>query len=218
MFNSEYHKIQTIYKRDLKDMRKVIEGEFSLPEFEYLRNNTWIFTEKIDGTNIRIIYENGVFKFGGKTDNASIPVFLLHKLQSIFTDEKREVWESIFLDKETYKCSEEVCLYGEGYGAKIQKCGGNYIPDGVDFILFDIRVGNWWLKRENIENIAGELGLKCVPIVDAGTLYDAVKMVKYGFNSTFGNFLAEGIVARPEVELFMRNKGRIITKIKSRDF
>ena len=50
----EYHKIQTIFKRDPENKFKtLIYGEFSLPEFEYLKNNTWIFTEKVDGTNIR---------------------------------------------------------------------------------------------------------------------------------------------------------------------
>ena len=32
-------------------------------------------------------------------------------------------------------------LYGEGYGAKIQKGGGNYRAD-QDFVLFDVRVGS----------------------------------------------------------------------------
>lgn len=53
----EYHKINSIYKRDEKT--KEFTNEFSLPEFEYLKHNLWEFTEKIDGTNVRIIWENG---------------------------------------------------------------------------------------------------------------------------------------------------------------
>ena len=49
----EYHKIQSIYKRDEKT-RKFIEGQWSLPEFEYLQNNRWLWTDKVDGTNIRV--------------------------------------------------------------------------------------------------------------------------------------------------------------------
>ena len=46
----EYHKIQTVFMRDLENRYKtLLEGQFSLPEFEYLANNEWAFTEKVDG-------------------------------------------------------------------------------------------------------------------------------------------------------------------------
>lgn len=51
----KYQKIQTIYKRD--ENKKVILGNFSRPEFEYLQNVNWRYTEKVDGTNIRIIFQ-----------------------------------------------------------------------------------------------------------------------------------------------------------------
>ena len=48
----EYHKIQTVFKRDPEtNHRTLLEGQYSMPEFEYLANNQWVFTEKIDGTN-----------------------------------------------------------------------------------------------------------------------------------------------------------------------
>jgi len=200
----EYHKIQSIFKRDNKG--KFTE-EYSLPEFEYLKDNSWVFTEKIDGTNIRIMWDGEKLRFGGKTDNAQMPVFLMEKLQEMFDKEK---FEEIFDD--------EVCLYGEGYGAGIQKSGGNYISDGVSFILFDVKVGKWWLKREAVEEIAEKLGLKTVKIIGEGTLNDAIEMTRNGFNSEFGDFIAEGIVLRPKVEMSARNGRRIITKIKHKDF
>jgi hypothetical protein len=95
-------------------------------------------------------------------------------------------------------------LYGEGYGAKIQKGGGNYIPDGVDFILFDILIDNYWLKRKDVEDIAGKLGINVAPIVGCGTLSDAVEMARVGFKSHIGTQVAEGLVMRPEVELVSR--------------
>lgn len=204
----EYHKIQSIFKRD-EGTHKFIEGEYSLPEFEYLRNNEWVFTEKIDGTNIRIgmIPEIGI-NIGGRTDNAQIPTFLYQRLTELFTDKKLK---GVFPDT-------EVMLCGEGYGAKIQKGGGNYISDGVDFILFDIRIGEWWLKREDIEEIARKLDIKVVPIVGRGTLLDAVAKIKSEVQSTFGDFLAEGMVLRPATELKSRSGHRIITKLKHRDF
>jgi len=205
---NEYNKIQSIFKRDEKT-HKFIEGQYSLPEFEYLKDNEWVFTEKIDGTNIRIGWmpEVGI-NIGGRTDNAQIPTFLYQKLTEIFTNEKLR---QVFPDT-------EVMLCGEGYGAKIQKGGGNYIPGGVDFILFDIKIGEWWLKRDDIEEIAEQIGLKCVPIVGKGTIEHAICGIKNGIPSTFGGFLAEGLVLKPSVELFSRNGRRIIAKIKHKDF
>lgn len=204
----EYHKIQTVFLRDLENKYKtLLEGQFTLPEFEYLANNEWVFTEKVDGTNIRAVYSRDEIIFCGKTDDSQVPSFLFNKLQRIFTPQKEKLAE-MFPDG--------VCLYGEGYGNKIQR-GRNYSEE-QDFVLFDVKVGGFWLKRPAIEDIATNLGMKVVPIIGIGTLYEMVELVRKGFDSTWGNFKAEGIVARPSVELFARNGERIITKIKTRDF
>ena len=209
----EYHKINTIFKRDMESKSKsLIIGQYSMPEFEYLKDNIWIFTEKIDGTNIRVIwdYVKKDITFKGKTDNASIPANLFKELTLMF---KPEQLEEIFPET-------DVCLYGEGYGVKIQS-GGNYIPDGNDFILFDIKIGEWWLKKEDVFGIAESLDIDVVPIVGYGTLTDLIDLVKTGFKSKISenkSFIAEGIVARPKVELKARNGERIITKLKYCDF
>ena len=203
----EYPKIRTIFKRDEKT-HKVIEDEYSLPEFEYLKDNQWEFTEKIDGTNIRVNWDCEELTFGGRTSNASIPTFLLTRLQELFTVEKMK---SVYPDV-------SIVFFGEGYGTKIQKGGGNYISNGVDFILFDIIIDGWWLKRENIVGIGERLGVKVVPLIDYGTLGDAIKLIKSGVTSVFGSFQAEGLVLKPPVELHNRAGKRIITKIKHKDF
>jgi len=213
----EYHKIKTIFKRDMNNKGRLIEGVYSLYEFEYLKNNKWIFTEKVDGTNIRIMWNGEKVVFGGKTDNAQIPVFLFYKLRELFEGDKIELFKQNFVDKEGNSFS-DVCLYGEGYGAKIQKGGGNYIKDGVDFVLFDVKIGNWWLQRKNVEDVANHFGLRIVPVIGEGTLNDMIEKTRQGFKSQWGDFVAEGIVAKPEVELFTRNGKRLITKIKCKDF
>jgi len=205
-----YHKIQTVFKRDPETKFKtLLENDYSLPEFEYLKNNEWIFTEKVDGTNIRIMFQGGKITFGGKTDQAQIPNQLINKLNEKILPLLNKFIE-IFNNA-------EVCLYGEGYGAKIQKGGGNYRAD-QDFVLFDIKIGHWWLKREDVEDIANKLNLDIVPIIGSGSLEEMVEYVKTGFNSKWGNFKAEGIVARPKNELLARNGRRIITKLKHKDF
>lgn len=205
----EYHKIQTIFLRnpDTK-FKTLLEGEFALPEFKYLATNEWVFTEKVDGTNIRVMFDGQRITFGGKTDSAQIPGFLFNRLQDIFNPQL-ETFKTKFTDG--------ACLYGEGYGAKIQKGGGNYRQD-QNFVLYDVSIGNIWLRRSAVEDIANTLKLDIVPIIGTGTLYDMVEKVKHGFNSFWGNFKAEGIVARPSVELKTRKGDRIITKLKYRDF
>lgn len=206
----EYHKIQTVFKRTV-DGKRLIEGEYSEPVFEYLKDNVWVFTEKVDGTNIRIMWDGQKVTFGGKTDAAQIPAFLVTRLQDLFMSlEEMEKLKTIF--------PEGGCLYGEGYGAKIQKGGGNYKPDGVDFVLFDVKVGDWWLERPDIEDVADKLGLRVVPIIGTGTLGTMLDMARKGFDSLWGPFTAEGIIARPKVEMKTRRGDRIITKIKHKDF
>lgn len=205
----EYHKINSVYMRD--HTNRFIEGEWACPEFDYLQNNIWEFTEKVDGTNIRIMIDGENITFGGKTDNAQIPSKLTTVLNNAFlTITQRQTIKNVF------DCP--VCLYGEGYGSSIQKGGGNYKPNGVAFVLFDVRIGDWWLKRDAIDDIAQKLGLDTVPVIGEGTLHDGVAKVKAGIKSRWGEFEAEGIVLRPKVALLGRNRERIITKLKHRDF
>lgn len=206
---NEYHKIHTLFKRDLEGGSKaLLEGRWTLPEFEYLAGNTWVFTEKVDGMNIRVMFKDGMVTFGGKTDAAQIPAQLVTRLNERFMPQVQKM-QGVFPDG--------VCLYGEGYGAKIQKGGSNYRPD-QDFVLFDIRIGRWWMQRADVEAIASNLDLDTVPVIGEGTLYDAIAAAKRGIVSAWGVFQAEGIVAQPKTVLLARNGQRIITKIKCQDF
>lgn len=203
-----YHKIQTVYKRDPENNHKtLLDGEYSLPEFEFLKDNEWVFTEKVDGTNIRVIPGRDHMVYRGKTDKAQMPPTLQSALEGRFNPLHEKMLEMF---------PEGACLYGEGYGAKIQS-GGNYRPD-QDFVLFDVRVGDWWLQRADVEDVASTLGLDIVPVIGWGTLDAMVAQAANGITSTWGNFQAEGIVARPSTELCTRSGERIITKIKTRDF
>lgn len=204
----EYPKINTIFKRNLKT-KKIILGDFSCPEFAYLQNNIWEFSEKIDGTNCRIgwDYDTKNVQIGGRTEKAQMPVELYERLQELFPAEKM-----------THQFPNvSALLFGEGYGRRIQ-AGGKYKSDGVDYILFDVLIGGWWLRRSDVIAIAAKLGIGSVPMVGEGTLHDAINIVQNGMKSTFGDFEAEGLVLRPQTELFARNRSRIITKIKCKDF
>ena len=207
----QYHKIPTVFKRNPDtNFKTLLEGCFATPELEYLASCQWVFTEKVDGTNIRVMYNCERITFGGKTDNAQIPVFLVTRLQELFPQSHMFDHSEIFGDA-------SVCLYGEGYGAKIQS-GGKYISNGVDFVLFDVRIGDWWLQRKDVNDIGSKLGIQVVPIIGYGTLQEAIESTRKGIQSTWGEFVSEGMVMRPGVELYDRLGRRIIAKIKYNDF
>lgn len=210
---SQYHKITTLWKRESEKPHNMMVGTYALPEFELLKDIEWTWTEKVDGTNVRVMWDGDKVRFGGKTDNAQMPIFLLDKLDDMFGGEAMEqVFEQTF-------GKEDAVLYGEGFGAKIQKGGGNYISDGVDFALFDVRLGNWWLQRKDVEDIAKQLGgIRVVPVVGVGTLKESSDFASKPFKSAFGDAVSEGIIAKPTVELFNRKGERIITKLKLKDF
>lgn len=201
----EYPKIESLFDRDEGTHRFVV-GRWRLPEFEYLRNCEWRFTEKVDGTNIRIGWDGEKVQIGGRTERVQIPVFLLDRLVELFPAEKFGIFDG------------PVCLYGEGYGARIQKGGGKYKADGVDFVLFDVKVDRWWLRHEDMLDVAGKLGIDVVPIRASGNLDSIIKFVRDGFPSWWGEFPAEGLVGRPIVDLCRRSGERIIVKLKTRDF
>ena len=204
-----YHKIKTVYQRDPENKYKtLINGQYATPEFSYLAMNEWLFTEKVDGTNIRIMFDGETITFGGKSNRAQLYAPLVTRLQERFLSQI-DTFKECFPDG--------VCLYGEGYGAKIQKGGGKYRQD-VDFVLFDIKIGDWWLQHEDVCDVATKLNVDVVPIIGRGTLPEMVHKARLGFDSVWGDFNAEGIVARPTIELFARNGNRIITKIKTKDF
>jgi hypothetical protein len=86
-----------------------------------------------------------------------------------------EAFASVFPDSTP---ESPVILYGEGYGPGIQKGGGNYGSD-QSFVLFDIKIGPWWLRREDVLEIADKLMIPdVVPVVGKGTLADMVALVR----------------------------------------
>lgn len=206
----EYNKIETLWKRDLEGTKKLMPGVFNNPTVEFLKDNIWQFTEKIDGTNIRIYWDGHKITFGGRTEDAQIPSHLINKLNEMFlTDEVEQIFEQKFGEM-------PVMLFGEGYGPKIQKGGGKY-RDDVSFILFDVLISDNYQPRSSVEDIAKAFGLDIVPIIMEGTIEEAVEFVKTKPMSTIGTAPMEGLVGRPKMELRDRAGKRVIVKIKVKD-
>lgn len=207
----EYPKIETLYERDEKFR---VMDKLRLPEFAAV--GRWLVTEKVDGTNVRVFLDSdGTVRFGGRTARAQMPTFLLDYLQRTFTADR--------FDK-AFDLGVTAILFGEGYGPKIQK-GGNYRGD-VAFRLFDVLIRgerDWWLNWDNVEDIAEKLGISTVPVLarDVG-LEVALGCLRKGSQVALregGNeVMQEGIVARTDPLLFMRNGHRLMWKLKDKDF
>lgn len=206
----QYEKIETVFCRDTNGTKRLILNNYRNPIIAYLKDNMWLFTEKVDGTNIRVHWDGHKVEFGGRTDKAQIPGPLLNKLNEMFmTTEVEELFEQTWGDK-------DVILFGEGYGPKIQN-GGDYRPD-VSFILFDVLVGDNYQEREWVEKTAQMFNIDVVPIVLTGTIQDGIDYVMKHPRSTMGTAIMEGVVGRPMIELRDRRGERVIVKIKWEDF
>ena len=210
-----YTKIETPFIRDMSGTKKLIEDIFRSEAVDFLSGNQWFFTEKIDGTNIGVYWDGYRVSYQGRTEKAQIPAHLTNRLIEIFgTNEAEEMFEQMFGER-------EVVLFGEGYGAKIQKGGGNYIPDGCDFILFDVYFpsSDTWLQWNDIISVADAFGINHVPLIMTGTIQEAINYVKTKPVSRINpNHEMEGLVGKPLVDFYDRNHNRIIVKIKACDF
>jgi len=205
----KYPKINTIWKRDEKNNMNIIEGDFSCPEFDAIKK--WHITEKIDGTNIRILYNGEEPIFYGRTDEAQIPPFLLDYLKGKFTRE--------LLNKQFPEARNGILLYGEGYGNKIQSVGKKYREDN-SFILFDALIDGWWLEPDKVKSLAKELGTDYVPKLGIRTKEEAISLVQSSFPSAISKeyLNAEGVVARSHPLMLFRNGEPIMWKLKTKDY
>jgi len=221
-FGPEYHKIDTVYKRDERGV--ILPGQFSRPEFEYLADLPWRWTEKVHGTNIRLRWEGERVVVGGRTDRADVPAKLTAALAEQGVLEPGP-WLLAFDPDENGE--NDVTVYCEGYGAGIQK-GGSY-RDTQSVIVYDVNVGGWWLRPDDVRDVADKLGLDAVPELDRTTLRamaasvqlmaetgEMPSLVAALHGKEFGG--AEGVVGTPTEELFDRRGRRIVTKIKLKDF
>lgn len=229
MFNPTYPKINTLFKREGWNLEKrpkkakIIEGEYACPEFAAI--DAWTVTEKIDGTNIRIIFDRqknpGKVILGGRTDDAQIPATMINQLLDLFSFEKMN---------EVFKDNQKVTIFGEGVGCKIQN--DKHVNQEPQFFLFDVCCDGWWLQRDNVSDVGKQFGLKhyesiCTEILNinnkkAWTKAEIVDFVK-GINIKNQNYLQfremEGVVARSEPMMMFRDgSGPIMFKLKCKDF
>ena len=207
---TEYMKIDTLWKRDMSAGKKkgvIIEGDFSNPIFPNIVN--WRAVEKIDGTNIRVMWDadTGTVTFAGRTSKSEIPAGLLAYLQSTFTPD-------------TFNGNQNMVIYGEGCGPKIHNSQKYLVEDKYTLIVFDIKIGEWWLEHETVVEVAAGFGLRYAPSVGIMTIPEIIELVKAETKSiaATSDSIFEGIVATPEPMVLDRSRKPVKFKLKAEDF
>ena len=168
-------------------------------------------TEKIHGTSTHISYNHTDkkihFSSGGESHARFVALFDEAALLKAFQE----------------NFSFDVVVFGEGYGGKQQKMSHTYGPD-LKFIVFDVKVGDYWLNVPNAEDVAHKLGLEFVHYVripttieaiDAERDADSVQAVRNGMGSGHPR---EGVVLRPLIEMKTNDGSRIMSKHKGAKF
>ena len=193
-------------------------------QVEYYSNTDLVETDIPLGVHFTVTIK-------GKTDNAQIPPMLQKYMEETYPDDK--VLEALGLKEwipveewKEHKWNDVIdipkyTIYGEGYGAKIQKAGGNYIKNGVSFASFDVKVNDIYLLTDNRDDIINKLGAPIAPFIGYFTIDEAIEYVRKGFKSRIAenkDFIAEGLVLRTELGLRNRRGERLIVKIKYEDF
>lgn len=203
----KYHKIPNIYKRN---SRGQITRELQ-DSVLFFNNLKFVPEIKIDGTNITIYYDwNKVHIYG--RNYKEIQFKELNKfLHDKFAHRGfEELMEQEFWDK-------KVILYWEWIHPKVNSFCKMYW-DNADFILFDVRIWDKFLWRENIRDIGRKLNINIVPILNIGdTLHNILSYKRPNdllAKERTGNIVpAEWIVVKPAIPLYT-NKERIVYKIK----
>jgi hypothetical protein len=213
----EYPKINNLYKRehDGPEKGRIIYGEYTEPEFESI--DRYLYTEKIDGTNVRIIMNyNCLFE---------TEITILGKTErSVFTPESLEYLKSMFsVEKLLEIFDAKTTIFGELFGKGIQEPqGSKYNPDGYSFMIFDILMEDnenvWWLEFNNVQDIAKKIGVETVPLIGIGNKEEIFDFVKNEYKSRISEQSIEGIVATSFPMMYYRKERKPIRfKLKVKD-
>lgn len=169
--------------------------------------------EKIHGTSAHISWKfgQGVKFFSGGTKHENfVKLFDLEALTKAF--------EAMGITDDR-----EVIVFGESYGGKEQGMSHTYGPVGK-FVVFDVKIGHYWLDVPKAEKVAKDLGLEFIHYVkiptdlaaiDTERDADSVQAIRNGVGP---GKIREGIVLRPLIEVTLNNGARVIAKHKRDEF
>jgi len=211
-----YQKIPTLYKRDPKTGK--VKEEYSAPLYKYLEGLEWVFTEKIDGTNLRIYWDGYNLKFLGRTDDTNWAEAQIEYLNTTFN---HEGFKGLIEEKFG---SKPLVLFGELFGAvgncRIMDYGSHYNPNGYGVRFFDVKIAGKYLAYTNARGFITDLGQEFVPEVFRGDLSEGkIQLLKLPSTSVGKpHLIVEGFVAQPLMQIYNEKKERVIVKTRIEDF
>jgi hypothetical protein len=225
MESKEYPKTENVFTRN-DETYKLNAFDLRLPAFGQIK--TWLVTEKVDGTNMRVCYDPkaGTVEIRGRSDKANIHGTLFTHMTETFTLEKMRAQFDEYLADQV-ELGTTVTLYGEGYGAGIQK-GGGYSPT-PQFRLFDVLYHRYhglesWAQWETVVLVANGIECPIVPVVSLEMSMDEIvdfvmsgpKSYVAGVDGGSG-LVIEGVVARTDPYLYTEHGSRVMFKLKGKD-
>lgn len=174
----------------------------------------WVFKEvyaleKIHGTSAHLSWKQAEQRLGFFAGGSSYDNFV-------------KLFDETRLEEAFAKFGEDVMIYGESYGGKMQGMSDTYGKEGR-FIAFDVKIGEHWLSVPKATKVVEDLGLEFVywalvpateEALDAERDADSVQAQR---NGILGGKKREGIVVRPPIEV-QTNRGRLIAKHKREEF
>lgn len=181
------------------------------PEFAHI--DQWLWTEKLDGSNISIAASKFGTTWRGRTPNSQFNLEIVNHLNL-----RVEAWTGILDNVLNENKLDSIEFFGEVFGPNIQN--GQKYASTINTKFFDIRVDQrLWLDWNTCREYSRVLGYEMPAFGLVGT-NALVDMVREGFptkESRHGGW-AEGIVAKTPIPLYNNNNDRLIWKLKTKDF
>jgi len=158
--------------------------------------------EKLHGTSAHIKWKNGKLSFfaGGCNHERFVALF-----------------DSPVLTEKFAKLNlDEVVVYGEAYGGKLQKMSHVY-GTNLRFTAFEVKINGMWLSVPDADVFVTETGLDFISYVKIPATIEAIDAQRAtpSVHAVVPDKMREGIVLRPVIELTRNNGARIIAKHKN---
>ena len=229
-----FPKIENLYARD-DETHKLKVGEYRRSDFAQI--GSWLVLEKIDGTNIQLVYSapggHPQMEVKGRTDAAVLPK--LFEAEAI-PEVTGELLSDALCQIDDTGTVEGMVIYGEGYGPGIQKGGGDYATR-KSLRIFDVvtyKEGSrpLWRTWGDVVLVADVLGLETAPVLGDGLstaeiaalvradLYSrvaAADLEVMEYEQTADLRRMEGVIARTDPYLFDYRGNRVLFKLKGHD-
>jgi len=160
--------------------------------------------EKVHGTSSNIKYLANQTRLSFFSGGARYESF-----RALF--DEQELLVTFQENAKEYPLVEEIILWGEAYGGKLQGMSDTYGKE-LRFIVFEVCINGFWLDVPAAEKIAEKFGQEFVPYKLIDTTEEALN-AEMNADSIVGERrgnpgkMREGVVLRPLVELIHQNGG-----------